>query len=69
MSKYNAACKQADSIRACAGTDCQVIAGQNDGYYIEAFGLSYRFASINDAATIAKLFVDIVSMGPIETIS
>ncbi len=68
MIKYNAACKQADSIRACVGTDCQVIAGSNDGYFIEAFGLSYRFASIDDAKTIAQLFLDIVSFGPVETV-
>lgn len=68
MTKFIEACKQADSIRDCNGTDCQVIAGSNGGVFIEAFGRSYRFAAIDDARTVAQLFLDIVSMGPIETV-
>lgn len=68
MSKYIQACKQADSINPCEGTDCQVIAGTNEGYFIEAFGLSYRFACIEDVKVIAQLFLDIVAMGPVEIV-
>jgi len=69
MTKYIEACKKADGIRECAGTDCQVIAGSNGGYFIEAFGKSYRFATIEDAKVIAQLFLDIVSIGPVETVA
>ena len=67
MKAYYAACKHADSIRDITSQACQVIEGSNDGYFIEAFGKSYRFASIENPREIAGLFVTIVAMGPIHT--
>jgi hypothetical protein len=69
MRKYTEACNKADSIRDCKGSECQVIAGSNGGYFIEAFGKSYRFATIEDPKMIAQLFLDIVSIGPVETVA
>lgn len=66
---YIKATKLADSIKEIHGHECQVIAGTNDGYFIEAFGLSYRFASIECPKMIAKLFVDIVAVGPVSNMS
>lgn len=66
---YIKATKLADSIKEIPGHECQVIAGSNDGYFIEAFGLSYRFASIECPKMIAKLFVDIVAVGPVSNMS
>ncbi|MFN9301377.1 MAG: hypothetical protein ACK6DA_01270 [Candidatus Kapaibacterium sp.] len=69
MEKYLAACRQADGIRKISSDCCQVIEGSNEGYFIEAFGLSYRFACIFCPKRIAQLFLDIVSMGPVDTIT
>lgn len=67
--EYTKVLSYADSVRDIASQVCQVIAGSNDGYFIEAFGKSYRFASVEDPAMIADFFKTIVSMGPITTIS
>lgn len=69
IGEYTKVLSYADSVRDIASQVCQVIAGSNDGYFIEAFGKSYRFASIEDPAMIADFFKTIVSMGPIATIS
>jgi len=53
-----------DSIRAIPGKWCQVVAGSNDGFFIEAFGRSFRFASVEDPRTIASYFLTIVAAGP-----
>lgn len=66
LTKYTEACKKADSIKDIESNACQIIEGSNDGYFIEAFGKSYRFACVNDARDIAQLFIDIVAIGPIE---
>ena len=68
MTAYYAACSHADSVRDITSQACQVIEGSNDGYFIEAFGKSYRFASIECPRAIADLFVAIVAMGPIHTV-
>lgn len=68
MTAYYAACRHADSIREITSQACQVIEGSNDGYFIEAFGKSYRFASVDCPQEIAALFVAIVAMGPIHTV-
>ena len=54
----------ADSVRLIRSQVCQVIAGSNGGYFIEAFGHSYRFACIECPTTIARYFVTIVAEGP-----
>ena len=66
IARYYEIRKQADSVREIAGHDCSVIPGSNDGYFIQAFGVQYRFASIECPAIIARLFKEIVSFGPIE---
>lgn len=68
VKNYLEACKLADSVREIESQSCQVIEGSNDGYFIEAFGKSYRFACINDPKVIAKLFVDIVAVGQVDEI-
>lgn len=68
LAKYNEVLSYADAVRPIAGHACQVIAGSNDGHFIEAFGKSYRFASVDDPALIADFFKTIVSMGPIEEV-
>lgn len=62
--KYLKACKMADDVREIDGQACQVIEGTNDGYFIEVFGKSFRFASVTDPKVIAQLFVDMVAAGP-----
>ncbi len=66
--KYTTAKNAADSVRKIERHACQVIEGSNDGYFIEAFGWSYRFASVNEPSVIAQLFLDIVSVGPVEQV-
>ena len=65
---YLEACKLADKIREIDSQVCQVFPGSNDGYFIEAFGKSYRFACIEDPKVIAKLFVDIVAVGKVDEV-
>jgi hypothetical protein len=59
--RYREVCAQADSIRSCPDNGCQIIAGSNDGYFIEAFGKSYRFACVTDPIDLAVMFTDIVN--------
>lgn len=66
LAQYHDIRKQADSVREIDDTTCQVIPGNNDGYFIQAFGLQYRFASIDDAQRIATFFLAIVAFGPID---
>jgi len=66
IARYYEIRKQADSVREIMTNDCHVFPGSNDGYFIQAFGLQYRFASIDDPKVIARLFKEIVSFGPIE---
>lgn len=62
---YEDACHRADSIRIARGLECSVNPGSNGGYFIEAFGKSYRFASVESACHVAELFLAIVSNGPV----
>ena len=66
IARYYEIRKQADSVRESNTQECSVVPGSNDGFFINAFGLSYRFASIEDPKVIARLFKEIVSFGPIE---
>ena len=66
IARYYEIRKNADSVREVDGHECSVTPGSNDGYFIQAFGMQYRFASIECPKVIAKLFREIVSFGPIE---
>lgn len=48
-----------DSIRPIDGNACRILAGSNDGYFIECRGLSCRFAAVEDAVTIAAYYMAI----------
>lgn len=65
---YQNAIKAADSIREIKSQECRVFPGSCDGYFVEAFGKCYRFASIECPVAIADIFKSIVSLGPVESI-
>ncbi len=69
FARYQVACNAADSIQEVSTHECSVSPGSNDGFFITAFGKQYRYASIECEKTIAQFFLDIVSVGPIETIN
>lgn len=66
IARYYEIRKNADSVREIMTQECSVFPGSNDGYFVHAFGLAYRFASIDDPTAIAKMFKEIVSFGPVE---
>lgn len=62
---YVKAKRQADSVDSCKDEGCRLFPGTNDGYFIQAFGKQYRFASIECPQKIGQLFIDIVAHGPL----